>query len=408
MNYWHIQLHPDDRETISSNVAVKILQDKSVIGVGDWDAGRALIDQFKNEMQVGDIVVVKDGSTPIALTKVKGDHWFEQTINEEFDWFPHRREVEVLEYFKPSQGFSIPQSRGTLSICRDLSSETSKIIINWHKRYMENKSKEAPILLEDCISLIKHKKQIILQGPPGTGKTRQAELIAKELTKPGTVGSEGEFQIIQFHPAYSYEDFVRGIIAKTTESGNVLYQVENKILTDFAQKAKDNPNGNYVLVIDEINRANLPSVLGELIYALEYRDKSVTSLYEYEGERKIVLPKNLYIIGTMNTADRSVGHIDYAIRRRFAFVDILPDENVIEYEGAKKLFNSIKNLFTAEFLSPEFKSKEVMIGHSYFLAKDDNKMRIKLEYEIKPILREYLKDGIFFEAASKEIESLNV
>ena len=225
--------------------------------------------------------------------------------------------------------------------------------------------------------------------------------------KTGIV-AEGEFEIIQFHPAYSYEDFVRGIVAETTESGNVSYQVENKILADFAQKATDNPNGNYVLIIDEINRANLPSVLGELIYALEYRNEPVTSMYEFEGEREIALPKNLFIIGTMNTADRSVGHIDYAIRRRFAFVDILPDENVILNAIAKTLFNEIKTLFGNEFLSPDFKAKDVMIGHSYFLVKDEDELRIKLNFEIKPILREYLKDGIFLETANKKIELLNV
>jgi 5-methylcytosine-specific restriction protein B len=225
--------------------------------------------------------------------------------------------------------------------------------------------------------------------------------------KTGIV-AEGEFEIIQFHPAYSYEDFVRGIVAETTESGNVSYQVENKILADFAQKATDNPNGNYVLIIDEINRANLPSVLGELIYALEYRNEPVTSMYEYEGEREIALPKNLFIIGTMNTADRSVGHIDYAIRRRFAFVDILPDENVIQNPIAKTLFNEIKILFGNEFLSPDFKAKDVMIGHSYFLVKDEDELKIKLEFEIKPILREYMKDGIFLETANDKIEILNV
>ena len=225
--------------------------------------------------------------------------------------------------------------------------------------------------------------------------------------KTGIV-AEGEFEIIQFHPAYSYEDFVRGIVAETTESGNVSYQVENKILADFAQKATDNPNGNYVLIIDEINRANLPSVLGELIYALEYRNEPVTSMYEYEGEREITLPKNLFIIGTMNTADRSVGHIDYAIRRRFAFVDILPDENVIQNPIAKTLFNEIKKLFGNDFISPDFKAKDVMIGHSYFLVKNEDELRIKLEFEIKPILREYFKDGIFLETANEKIELLNV
>jgi len=141
---------------------------------------------------------------------------------------------------------------------------------------------------------------------------------------------------------------------------------------------------------------------------LEYRNEPVTSMYEYEGEREVTLPKNLYIIGTMNTADRSVGHIDYAIRRRFAFVDIMPDENVIQNETAKTLFYKIKALFSDEFLSPDFKAKDVMIGHSYFLVKDENELRIKLEFEIKPILREYLKDGIFLDIANEKIELLNV
>ena len=131
-------------------------------------------------------------------------------------------------------------------------------------------------------------------------------------------------------------------------------------------------------------------------------------MYENEGDREITLPKNLYIIGTMNTADRSPGHIDYAIKRRFAFVNILLDENVIQNRTAKNLFGAIKVLFSSEFLSPDFKATDVMIGHSYFLVKDENELRIKLEYEIKPILREYLKDGIFLEAANEKIEALNV
>jgi DNA polymerase III delta prime subunit len=220
--------------------------------------------------------------------------------------------------------------------------------------------------------------------------------------------ARGEFQIIQFHPSYSYEDFVRGIVAEAVEGGGVSYSVENKVLADFAQKAKDNPNGNYVLIIDEINRANLPSVLGELIYSLEYRGEPVTSMYEYENEKEIILPKNLYIIGTMNTADRSVGHIDYAIRRRFAFVDVMPDENVIENKQGKILFAKIKILFSNENLSPDFNAKDVAIGHSYFIVKDEKELKIRLEYEIKPILREYLKDGIFLESASEIIENLNV
>ena len=221
-----------------------------------------------------------------------------------------------------------------------------------------------------------------------------------------TVISKGEYQLIQFHPAYSYEDFVRGIVASTGDKG-IEYKTENKILAEFAQKAKDNPNANYVLIIDEINRANLPAVLGELIYALEYRGEEVTSMYKYENEHEIILPKNLYIIGTMNTADRSVGHIDYAIRRRFAFVDVLPDEAIIISDTAKTLFQSVKAIFTTH-TSPDFKINDVLIGHSYFLTDDDAKLQMKLLYEIKPILKEYLKDGVLLETAKSEIDNLNV
>jgi hypothetical protein len=154
---------------------------------------------------------------------------------------------------------------------------------------------------------------------------------------------------------------------------------------------------NYVLIIDEINRANLSSVLGELIYAMEYRGEQVESMYAIEGKRGLVLPPNLYIIGTMNTADRNIGHIDYAIRRRFAFVDVLP-KNLSTELGSKfynNLFALIAGLFDSN-ISPEFDKKSVQIGHSYFIENQDKSgnMKMRLEYEIKPILLEYVKDGI--------------
>lgn len=150
----------------------------------------------------------------------------------------------------------------------------------------------------------------------------------------------------------------------------------------------------YILVIDEINRANLSAVLGELIYALEYRGEAVQSMYAIDGENNLILPPNLYIIGTMNTADRSVGHIDYAIRRRFAFVNILPKDltNELGDQFKSELFDKVTNLFNTN-LSPEFKKEEVQLGHSYFITKN-TPIGIRWEYEIKPILFEYVKDGI--------------
>lgn len=171
---------------------------------------------------------------------------------------------------------------------------------------------------------------------------------------------------------------------------------------------------NYVVIIDEINRANLSSVLGELIYALEYRGKPAEIMYDIDGDNKLILPPNLYIIGTMNTADRSVGHIDYAIRRRFAFHDVLPKDltSTIGDKFAQSLFKQVSSLFNHKtYLSKEFDAKDVQLGHSYFIDKteDGGSMEIRLKYEIKPILLEYVKDGILIgDGILDEIEGLNV
>jgi len=243
--------------------------------------------------------------------------------------------------------------------------------------------------------------------------------------------SKGEFKLIQFHPAYTYEDFVRGIVVETNEGNHPEYKVVDKVLADFARKALENKSSNYVLIIDEINRANLPSVLGELIYALEYRfdpekpdETSVESMYSLrdEGESEVSegrilrLPNNLFIIGTMNTADRSVGHIDYAIRRRFAFVDVHPSEQPIRdvvkdpqtQAKALALFQKISALFKEEYLNSDFKAEEVQLGHSYFLAEDEATLKLKLEFEIRPLLKEYIKDGILNERAAEKVKELSV
>lgn len=196
----------------------------------------------------------------------------------------------------------------------------------------------------------------------------------------------------------------------------------------------------FILVIDEINRANLSSVLGELIYAMEYRGEAVESMYKVDdstlqNKKEIILPPNLYIIGTMNTADRSVGYIDYAIRRRFAFVEVLPEElNDDKIVFQKELFKEVSALFInnygayiadkntklerAKTLAAEFRPEDVWLGHSYFIqTKEKDKdgkdilvpehFSIRLEYEIKPILMEYVKDGILIntiKVGDKEIK----
>lgn len=269
-------------------------------------------------------------------------------------------------------------------------------------------------------------KNLILQGPPGTGKTRLAKQIALWLTSDEEkscslieaidkrifvgdpdIEDNPQIKLIQFHPSYTYEDFVRGIKVKTN-GDKIEYIVENRILAAFAAEAAkaENTHKAYVLIIDEINRANLTSVLGELIYALEYRDKAINSMYKLNGgSREIVLPKNLYIIGTMNTADRSVSHLDYAIRRRFSFISVPSEELAITSNKAKILYNEVKKIFD-EDTSPEFQQEFIQIGHSYFLV-NDQEIAMKLKYDIKPLLYEYINDGVLLESARSKVDILH-
>jgi hypothetical protein len=373
-----------------------------------------------NKYHRGDIVLVRRGTKLLGGVGV--------ILNNQYltDGYNDERVIKVIWMAKQNQridgtalgqwdGFS-NASNNTIKHFQELYPPTFQILNN-----IRNKQR----------TMINHSaqkyKNLILQGPPGTGKTRMAKQIAQWLTsedektdsliqaidkqifknEPEIEGNE-QINLIQFHPSYTYEDFVRGI--KVNADGDkISYDVENRILAAFAQEASkpENQHKAFVLIIDEINRANLTSVLGELIYALEYRGKNVNSLYKLKGgKNEIMLPHNLYIIGTMNTADRSVSHIDYAIRRRFTFIPVLSNDLAITHNKAKSLFSAITKIFD-EHTSPEFDQQAIQIGHSYFLV-DDNEIAMKLKYEIKPLLMEYISDGVLLESARVVVKDLNV
>ncbi|MCB5607741.1 AAA family ATPase, partial [[Ruminococcus] gnavus] len=277
-------------------------------------------------------------------------------------------------------------------------------------------------------------KQMILQGPPGTSKTYSAKAFLKYMANnctdeeladiqiadysseekycaklfKGKGEPEVAWDIVQFHPSYGYEDFIRGIKVSTKPgSDTILYETVNKVLGNIAELAEKHKRTKFFLIIDEINRANLATVFGELIYGLEYRTEPVATPYSVNNNNRISMPDNLYIIGTMNTADKSIGGIDYAIRRRFLFFEQLPDVKVIQrYKSEKwgdqielnaqacKLFENVERLFEEEYLSPEYRKEDVQIGHTYFLVDSKEKLKKRFEYQIIPVLKEYYKDGI--------------
>jgi 5-methylcytosine-specific restriction protein B len=298
-------------------------------------------------------------------------------------------------------------------------------------------------VLNDASDVLNVVPQIVLQGPPGTGKTYAAKRLAARLLRidEQSVTEEekdnrGDFhdarfdehqmqdkcwQIVQFHPAYGYDDFIRGIQAEPTITGNSIdFKVVPRVLDKLVRQHKPDKS-TTVLIIDEINRANLAQVLGELIYSLEYRGSEVETPYAIEtpnGKDSTlrIPPKSFYIIGTMNTADRSIGRIDYAVRRRFAFLQLSPEPSVIteqlgisdrDRSRARDLFNAVAALFVHSasdgYLAPEFHRDDVQVGHTYFLGRGET-VRIKFAYQVYPLLREYFKDGILVPDQNEKIE----
>jgi predicted CopG family antitoxin len=444
MAYWHIQCHPDEPDK-AIYYAKKALE-KEVIGldVGPEYTPEELYqkplnewsdDDFKHfkealkqksgkesfsetlklfmEIKQGDIVLVRGGATPVALTEVVSNYFFNKNVDDKTIWFRHRYKVKILDWYEkwekkdPERNKFTPPSQGTLGKLTSESKPTYRAIKKWLNDIEEEKS------MDELIEILKQFKQIILTGAPGTGKTYTAtEKIVKRMLEVNDLkevefpnsNDKGSYAIIQFHPSYSYEDLVQGIAPEPIDGGGIKYVVKKRIICKLAEEATKNSEKSYILIIDEINRANLPSVLGELIYALEYRDKGVNLTYSETD--KMTLPKNLYIIGTMNTADRSIAHIDYAIRRRFIFYPLSANEEYIENSFGKKLFQGIQELFKRN-LSPDFHCEDVMIGHSYFMGGKPEELAVKFVYQVLPLLKDYYKDGIITKGAKIEVEGID-
>ncbi|MCU0567618.1 MAG: AAA family ATPase [Oculatellaceae cyanobacterium Prado106] len=231
---------------------------------------------------------------------------------------------------------------------------------------------------------IARKQQAVIYGPPGTGKT----FLARELARHWIGGGNGFVEVVQFHPAYTYEDFIQGIRPRRVEGGLDYPMVSGRFL-EFYKEAQRCGSHRCVLIIDEINRANLSQVFGELMYLMEYRNEKV---HLASGEL-FSIPQNVYLIGTMNTADRSIALVDHALRRRVAFLHLPPN-----YEGLRKfhqdrgyLVEPLITLLTQ--INAQIGDRNYEIGTSFFL-KDDLESQLKSiwELEIEPYLEEFFFD----------------
>lgn len=268
--------------------------------------------------------------------------------------------------------------------------------------------------LEEIESLLREKKQIIFEGPPGAGKTYIAELFARYFTRNPLKGSHDErLAIVQFHQSYGYEDFVQGIRPQTNAKGQLEYRVQDGIFKYLCDVARRNPDEDFVILIDEINRGNISRIFGELLFLLEYRDEEVSLPYSRPGDPMFSIPERVYLLGTMNTTDRSLAQIDYALRRRFYFYRMLPvvdgeapvlkrwlekqDLSQENRDQILRLFINLNNRIQSHL------GEHFQVGHSYFMTQDigtDDGRRRVWAHAIEPLVEEY-----FYSWRDKEVLS---
>lgn len=242
---------------------------------------------------------------------------------------------------------------------------------------------------DELFNLLEQRRFVIVQGPPGTGKTRLAlQILKKRFSSHGSS--------IQFHPAIGYEQFVGGL-APTEKAGTFGFTPVQGALMRAAAQARAHPEKPFLLVIDEINRADLAKVLGEAIFLFEPGDvdRELELAHDFGApwHSRLKLPKNLFVLGTMNSSDRSIAILDLAIRRRFAFVMIWPDEAALESSAPLSIeaFRQLRSLFTSQASDDQL---ELMPGHAYFIAESDSESKRRFATELIPLLQGYLRQGL--------------
>jgi hypothetical protein len=279
--------------------------------------------------------------------------------------------------------------------------------------------------IQEIDDLLSSKRQLIFEGPPGSGKTYVARLFARYFAGLDLTGdSDPQVRIIQFHQSYGYEDFIQGIRPQST-GGQIAYNVVPGIFMRLCGDARAQEDKKFVIIIDEINRGNISRVFGELLLLLEYRELGVELPYQ-EGERLFSIPPNVFVIGTMNTTDRSLAQIDYALRRRFYFYRLMPvvdgSAPVLEgWLGAQKEFSPAeREEVLTLFLNLNARIRQELgdhfqIGHSYFMKPEirtSSGRKLIWDYSVMPLLEEYFynrrdRDSLLAEFAIEKLLAVN-
>ena len=433
-NYYFIVAGGDQFNFTNQNV------DDTVRYSSHSDNGRVRNDfECFNDIQVGDRLICYDATPSLQII---GESICTSELNDD------EIEIKLIEKFETPIDFEVIKntkelddipnkikSRKTLFKLNDIEYKTIRDLINGNYKIEQytvddyNNDVYAG-MYNELSSLLKRKKNIIIKGAPGVGKTYMAKRLAYAMMNKK---DENRIEFVQFHQSYSYEDFVEGL--RPVDDSN-RFEVKDGIFKKFCnEKASLDPDNKYYFIIDEINRGNISKIFGELLMLIE-DDKRGDSKYTVKlpySNKPFVVPDNVYIIGMMNTADRSLASLDYALRRRFSFADIEPafdKDGFLEYQNSinDDYFNEIIKTIVdlnKEITDPEKNpslGKGFAIGHSYFSNLDEHHLSQKddydntksykenlketlssiLEYDIKPIIREY-----WFDDDRKQEEVIN-
>jgi 5-methylcytosine-specific restriction protein B len=389
-------------------------------GVASRKAGEIL--NFSQEISESDLVLACEGQTVLGVGRVRGSYEYDGSLG-----FPHKRPVEWLSL----DSWRMPDHEGPRTTVYELGRSAANLLELEQRlsrrgtlpaavsapRPVAPAAETAPMPPPDQFALrieavLRRKGQVILYGPPGTGKTYRALAVANELAaryafrksfvdlttseRKTVADGDGLVRVCTFHPGWGYEDFIEGL-RPTTINGRMVFEPREGIFKRLCADAYNQSNRHFFLVVDEINRGDLPRIFGELLTAIEYDKRDRQIILPVTGA-VFAVPKNVFIIGTMNTADRSISIMDTALRRRFGFVELMPESNLLAGRKAGGLLLGawLDALNKRLRLHLKRDARNLQIGHAYLMPPQPitsvaEFSRI-LRDDIIPLLEEYCYD----------------
>jgi len=407
--YWWLTANPK----IWSFADLKVGEEQSYTLYNENGHKRRIFQNFL-DVKVGDIVIGYEANPVkkvVALAKITQANdgksiFFEKTegLTSPIEYLDLKAcpELEKMEFFVQSNGSLFKLTKGEFDFIMDIIRDNNPLkqadasIQKYTKEDFLNKVYMTEERYDVLETLLRNKKNLILQGAPGVGKTFTAKKLAYAMM--GEV-DDSRIEMVQFHQNYSYEDFIMGYRPDGSD-----FKLTDGIFYRFCQTAANHPDKEFFFIIDEINRGNMSKIFGELLMLIEKDYRGTKATLAYSG-MPFSVPENLYIIGMMNTADRSLAMIDYALRRRFSFFEIEPgfnSEGFTKYQNgfANKTFNALIDqikVLNKEIADDRSLGRGFQIGHSYFCGREeagctDEWMRSVVEFDILPMLGEYWFD----------------